>query len=450
MMPPSPSVRPRNARQRGQVLVVALVFFTLIVVTTITGVTAPIVREIRAGKDLHLSKQSYFTAEAGSEDAYYRVHTNQSISFPTTLVLNNATATTERTLLDPLNQEIVTEGNAHDMIRTVVKNVTVTNGFGFVFALLTGIGGISLSNNASVRGDVYSNGPIIGTNASANSYNIIKGSVVSAGPSGFVERVRSTSTAYSHVMKNITVDKDAYYQHFAGATSSVTVTGTKYPNSVDLPVLPLPITDPLIEEWEADASTGGTATCVNGAYAITASVTIGPRKIPCDLSITGNGTVVTLAGTLWVTGNITIDGSGGSGVQIRVADSVGNKSVPILADNPGSNVTSAKITINGNSNFYGSTGNAGSYVILVSQNSSAETGGAELAIDVINGATGNVLTYAAHGNIRLQNNVYLRQVTAHKITLINNAIVDYSVALSQTILTYGAGGAWKVQKWKER
>ena len=442
----------RSADERGQVLILVLIFFTAIAITVVAGVTAPITRELRIGSDLQVSKQIYFTAEAGSEDAYYRIRNNLTVSFPITLSLGGATSTVNLTVLDAANKEIVSQGNARDLIRIVVKNITVTDSFDFKFALQTGVGGISLHNNASINGDVYSNGSVVSSNTSPNSYNIIRGNVVSAGPAGFVNRVRATSSVYAHTITNATIDKDAYYQTFAGATSSVTVAGVKYPNSVDQSPIPFPISDTLIGQWESDAGAGGIATCTSGSYTISASVAIGPKKIPCNLSIIGNGTVVTLAGALWVTGNISINGSGGSGVQMRVADSIGNKSVPVIADKPGDNDDSALITINGNSNFYGSTGNADSYVMLVSQNNSAETGDydEELAINVINGATGNLLTYAPHGEIKLQNNVNLREVTAYKITLTNNSVVNYTIGLAQPLFTSGAGDAWKIKRWKEK
>lgn len=420
--------------------------FAAIAVTAVTGVSAPILREIRIGKDLQLSKQSYYTAEAGSEDAYHRIRSNLATSFPSTLAVGGATTTITLSTIDLSNQEIVSVGNMNNHIRTIVKEITVTDGFDFNFALQTGVGGISMSNNASVNGNVYSSGPVTSTNSNSNQYNYVHGAIVSAGPTGLVHQIHSTSSVYAHTITNSTIDKDAYYITFAGATSSVTVSGVKYPNSADQPTIPMPISDELIASWETDAVAGGTATCTNGTYSITSNVTIGPKKIPCNLSISGSGTTVTLRGALWVTGNITIANSS----VMRVDDSVGNKSVPVIADKPGNNATSALISISGSSNFYGSTGNSSSYVMLISQNNSAETGGNNLAIDIVNGATGNLLTYAAHGQVRLQNNVNLREVTAYKITLLNNAIVNYSIGLAQPLFTSGAGGSWKIKRWKER
>lgn len=430
-------------------MLIVAVLFTTAVMAIGLGLTLPTVRRVQITRDAQTSKQSYFTAEAGSEDAYYRIRNNLTMPSHSTLALANATATVSVTATSFTEEEIVSEGKMQNLIRATIKNLTVTDGFDFSFAMQAGRGGIYLNNNAVVNGNVYANGVVVSSNANPNSYNYVHGSIVSAGPNGLVNQIHATSSVYAHTITNATIDKDAYYKTFAGATSSVTVSGTKFPNSADQPVIDFPVSDTLIGKWETDAASGGNATCTNGSYTISASKSIGPIKIPCDLTISGNGTVVTLTGTLWVTGNISITGNGGSGVQMKVADSIGDKSVAIIADDPSNESGGGLITVNGNSNFYGSTGNADSYVVLLSQNESAEEGGSNLAIDVVNGAAGNLLIYASHGEIKLENNVNLREVTAYKLTLINNAVVNYSIGLAQSLFTSGAGGAWKIKHWRE-
>jgi hypothetical protein len=166
--------------------------------------------------------------------------------------------------------------------------------------------------------------------------------------------------------------------------------------------------------------------------------------------LSGNNVTLTITGAILVTGNVTISGSGGTGVKVRVSDSVGDKSTAIIADNSSSATVSGKVTIDGNSNFYGSTGNADSYVMLISMNTSAENGGSNLAMDLSNGSAGNLLVYAPHGEIKLSNNVALREVTAYKLTLINNTQVIYNTGLSEALFTSGPGGTWKIKKWREK
>ena len=59
-----------------------------------------------------------------------------------------------------------------------------------------------MSNSAEVIGNVFSNGPIVGSNS-----NIVRGDVVSAGPSGLVDGVRATSSVYAHTIRNSEIEK---------------------------------------------------------------------------------------------------------------------------------------------------------------------------------------------------------------------------------------------------
>ncbi|MDD5050305.1 MAG: hypothetical protein PHV93_01005 [Candidatus Pacebacteria bacterium] len=431
------------SRKKGQAVMIAVVFFMLIAVVIVLGVTAPVIRQIQIVRGLQLSRQSYFAAEAGSEDAYYRIKNNLSTSFPETMTIGEATANITLATTGVNEEEITSVGDASNYIRKVLKDITVTNGFSFNFGVQTGVGGLYMKNNSVVLGNVYSNGIIKGF-----SNNVIAGSAVAAGASGSITDVHATSSVYSHSIDQTTVGGDAYYAATSTLTNS-TVTGVKHPGSPDQPTIAFPISDSLVSQWESDAASGGTVSCTNGSYTITSSVTIGPKKIPCNLTISGNNITVTVTGALWVVGNITVSGSGGTGVQMKVADSVGDKSVPIIAEDSSNPTTSGQISTDGNSNFYGSTGNADSFVMFISMNKSSEQGGSNLAINVINGAAGNLLIFAPHGEIELQNNVVLREVTAYKLTLINNTEVIYSIGLAQSLFTSGPGGTWKIKKWRE-
>jgi len=435
----------KQSKEQGAVLLLVTVLFTAVSVTILLGTIAPMIRQIQMARDFESSKRSYFAAEAGGEDAFYRLKNNIEISFPLIMAFDNAAVSVTSSVISPTELEIYSQGVDNNNYRTVLKGITITDGFSFHFGVQTGIGGLFLYNNARVNGNVYAGGIVLGGNTNPSSYNYIDGSVVSAGPSGSIRYVNASSSAYAHTLRDSTVGKDAYYQ----TISNTTVGGTQYPDSTDQPPIGFPIGDEQITNWENDAQAGGSVSCTAGNYVIESSVTIGPKKIPCNLAISGNGTMVTLTGSVWVTGNVNISGSGGSGVQLRVADSVGNKSVMVIADNPANKTGSGLISISGNSNFYGSTGNEDSYVVLISGNTSAENGGSNIAIDVVNGAAGNVLVYASHGEIKLQNNVNLREVTSYKLSVYNNAVVNYLIGLSQSLFTSGPGGTWKIKRWRE-
>jgi hypothetical protein len=434
-------MKERN-KEQGQVLMITVILFTAAAVVIIFGITSPVIRQIQISRDLETSKRSYFVAEAGSEDAYYRIKNNLPTSFPAVMSLDGVTATITTSVTGSNEQEILSQGNANNLIRTVKKDITLTDGFSFNFAVQVGLGGLRMQNDSDVIGNVYSNGPIKGDD---RDKNFIVGDAVSAGSSGSIEKIHATSSAYANSIKNSKIDKDAYYQTIDSGT---VVTRTKYPDSADQPLSTMPILDTLLDQWEASAVSGGviSSPC---PYVIDSSVTLGPIKIDCNVRVKKNDTVVTLAGTVWVNGDINIDDR----PKFKVSDSLGNKSVPVIARSVADPLNKGIIDLDDKPTFFGSeTGgvpNPDSYVMFVSRNTSAENGGSVKAISAGNHVTGNLLLYAPHGLIVLSNNVILRGVTAYSLNLKNNTQVYYTVGLAQPLFVSGPGGKWKIKRWKE-
>ena len=87
--------------------------------------------------------------------------------------------------------------------------------------------------------------------------------------------------------------------------------------------------------------------------------------------------------------------------------------------------------------------------MLLSQNKSAETGGSEKAIKVANSAQGELLLYAGHGEVELQNTINLREVTAYKILIKNSAQISYTTGLANTLFDTGPGGSYDILDWRE-
>jgi len=450
-----------NKKEKGQTMLIIAILFSAIAVTITFGLTSPMVRQFKIVSDLETSKKSYFVAEAGAEDAYYRIKNILPASFPSVISLDGATASISVSTIGSNEQEILSEGNLNDHIRTVVKDITVTDGFSFNFAVQVGIGGLELQNNSSVVGNVYSSGQI----RSVNSGTRIYGDIVSSGPNGIINAVNATGTAYAHEIKGGSkICGDAYYQVIdstslnflnnptTGASSPCTnplSPGTAHPNSLDRPDVPMPIPDSLLDQWESQASAGGTINTPCPYQITSGTVTLGPIKIDCNVVVSGNGTTVILAGAVWINGNLTVNNS----PKFKLADSVGNKSVPLITRSVSNPTGSGRIILNNNPEFYGSeTGgvaNPDSYVMFISRNTSNSTGGSVIAASAGNNVTGNLLLYAPYGEIELSNNVLLREVTSYKLTLRNNTQVRYNVGLAQPLFTSGPGGQWKIKRWGE-
>lgn len=423
----------KKSLKGGYIMILNTLLFIGIIMIILLGIANVTLSRLSSSKGFVASKQAYIATQSAAQEAMYMLARNININnVAVNLYPVSATATITT---DGSFKKITSTADAFGYVRNLQLNMLRGTGISFHYAIQSGRGGFELRNSSSVTGNVFSNGTITG------SGNFIRGEVVSASSTGLINNIHATGTVYSHTIQNSIIDKDAHYVNL----TNTTVSGTKYPNSPDLPEVPLPITDEQIAGWEAIALGGGTATCTNGSYDITASTTIGPLKIPCNLNIigTGGGFNVTIKGHIWVEGNITMTNK----ATIKMDPSLGNQNVAIIADNPAAPNTSGIISIGQNSLFENS-GTAGSYVFMISQNKSSESGGSTDAISLNNGASA-LVAYAIHGQINLAQSVSVKEVTAYKIILSNSANVTYDTGLPSILFSTGPGGGYDVIDWIE-
>ncbi len=433
----------KNKRKQGQVLLGLILLFLFISSTIVFGITRAVYYQLRSVLDFGASRSSYYLAEALAEDVVYRLKAGYSIPSNTTLAISGNTATANLTATAS-GQELIATANWGGLYRSVRLELSNSSGVSFFYGVQAGNGGVVLNNSSLINGNLYSNGSVVGSN------NIIRGDVISAGPTGLINGIHATSSAYAHTITNSTVDKDAYYQSFAGATSSVQVSGATcsganthcYPGSADQATSSMPIPDSKIASWESDAAAGGSVTCVSGVYEVSSDRTLGPKKIPCDLQIDHN-TTLTLGGPLWVDGNVVIKGA-----TVKVSSSIVGKTLPIIADKVSDPNNGGTITIQTTSSFAGSGSN--SFVMLVSQNHATENGYGTLAINLTQSGDGDLLLYAPHGAITMnQSSNNLGEVTAYLLTFNNNTEVHYSTGLAHLLFTSGPSGGYVLSDWRE-
>lgn len=212
---------------------------------------------------------------------------------------------------------------------------------------------------------------------------------------------------------------------------NTTIHGSSCPNAycmVDNPAQEaLPISDGVIQDWKNDAASGGTTA---GDVTVTGTQTIGPRKITGKLIFT-NGATLTVAGTLWVVGDIVFDNNS----TVRLDPSYGTLSDVIISD--------SKIDVKNNSTFSGSGDPASFLMLLAAKDSTGE----EL-ITVDNNSEG-VIYYAGKGWIKISNNAEAKEVTAYGIRLDNNALITYDAGLANAQFSSGPGAGFEVQSWRE-
>jgi len=417
----------------GQALLIAMIFFLFASMTAILGFARPVIKQIAFASNLQDSVASIYLAEGLTEDVVYRMKNGLSVDTNESLTIGSSSATA--TIMSAGgNQEIEITANVDGAVRKQRVNLQVGIGVAFNFGVHAGEGGVLFTNSGgSIAGNLFSNGPVVGQN------NFIDGEVIAAGPNGLVDDIHASSSIFSHTITDSQANKDAYYQ----VISNTLVGGNSYPSSEDLATSTLPITDEMIDAWKADAEAGGTTVCT-GDLIIEGDMSIGPQKYTCNLIIRKNATDIEVGGSIWAVGNLTFDQS----PKINLDTSLGSQSVAIIADDPENPTTAGKIIVENNTEFTG-TGEYGSYVLLLSGNTSGENGGGEYAIKVKNNILGDVLVYSGHGIVTMLNNANLKEVTAYKIVIQNNAQVIYDTGIASLLFTSGPGGGYELESWDE-
>lgn len=422
----------RVSPQSGQAVITAVVFFLLVSTTIVMGVINPVLRQVKQADDFARTRASLFVSQSVNEDAMYRLKNNKKFTSPSTFTLNGYTATaTSTTVADGI--QIYSSGGGFNLVRNIKTHLTTGSRVSFNYGVQTGVGGFTLQNAAAVIGNVFSNGRIIGSGSTR-----IKGDVISAGPAGWIEGVYATSSAYAHVIVDSTIERNAYYK----TISNTWVAGKRFPGSPDIATTSLPISDATISAWEADAEAGGviSSPC---PYTVITAVTIGFKKINCDMFI-GSMAVVTLTGPLWVAGDILFENA----ATVRIDPSLQNKSIAVIADNPADRRNRSTIIMRNIVTVQ--SDNLASQVLFVSQNASAEQGDNNKAMILYNSVSGNVVLYAGHGAIEVNNSIGpLKGVTAYHLLLKNFSRITYDTGLANLLFTSGPSGGYVFDKWRE-
>lgn len=275
--------------------------------------------------------------------------------------------------------------------------------------------------------------------------------------------------AYSHIINDTTIGDHAYYQvvdddvkaNGGAVTCSLTPNSHCHPGADDQPPQNFPISEAQITQVEAVAAAGGTVTC-SPTCTLTDGMAIGPKKYVGDVDFV-NGAVVTLQGSVWIQGNLTV----ANNAVIQLDQGYGSTNGIIVVDNPNDRVLSGRLAFSNNGDLRG-TGNASctgtpkrcsdginknntcsvasdcplNSIMAISMN--ADPALATPAIDVSNNLSAGVL-YSPNGLVRISNNAVLKEVTAQKLSLEPNTSIKYMTGLASAIFSSGPGASWQLQ-----
>lgn len=455
-----------QSQERGAAMILFIIFFLMASLGVTSTISYGIYKDQNALRLLFDSKQSYLTADSAIEDMAYRYISGKTPSSVETILLGGATATST-VIFDTVEDvySITTDANDSHAYRSSSMQLFVGSGTSFNFGVQAGNGGFELTNGSSVRGNVFANGSIRKTGGGTAT---VYGDVISAGPTGLILNVNATGSAWAHVVRNSNIGGNVYAYTLNGG---VTTGGAEYYNKINGAIVngspevsgvivgdeaptTMPISDADIDAMKQniiDTGTRITATstqCSTGTYTISSSQSLGNVRIGCNFELRkqGAGTTLTLTGPIWVEGNLTFK----SGPQVTIASSVGNRTVPLIADKESNRATSSKIIVQNGTTFTG-TGASMSYILLISQNNDAENGGTYNAdaLSLAQSSSGDLLTYASHGRITLANSISLNEISGYKIVLGNSASITYKSGLANLLFTSGPGGGFTIGSWKE-
>ncbi len=152
----------KNNLNGGAAMMIVVIFFLFISLTILVGIMTPTLREFKIAGTNFNSKNAYYLAESGVEDALYRIRNSKQISANESIVLGSTSTTTTITDISSSQKEIVSLGDRGSNERNVKLTVSTGVGVSFSYGVQTGKGGFTMSNGSSVIGSVYSNGPITG------------------------------------------------------------------------------------------------------------------------------------------------------------------------------------------------------------------------------------------------------------------------------------------------
>ena len=415
---------------RGQAILVVVMFCTSILLTIILGIVDPIVNELRLTSDLLRSKASLYAADSGSEDAVFRVKRNMITNYavPIYLNINGFTATTTVSNTNG-TKTIDAVGSVNNNFRKIHTVIVAGVGVDFFYGVLSGIGGFSITGGGTVNGNVYSNGSVtadngvtvtgsvIAANLSTSTFSTIGGGTyvgsLNVGTSG-------VGDVWGHTVKGVSAQGTIYCQ--TGTTNNKACNTSR----ADPPAQDFSITDENIATWKAD---GSASTTYNGNYHVDyRGATIGPMKINGNLLVDGGG-LLTLAGTIYVTGTVTFSGGG----DLALAPGYGSGGGGLISD--------GIMNLGGSASFAGS-GTAGSYPLLIttSNSSSALT---------VNGSVGAVVLVAQNGTLHLSGGTSARSLSAKQIIIDGGGSVTYDSGLANYNFSSGPSGGWNITSWKE-
>ena len=402
----------KTANNQGGYVILMVTFSVMIIMLVIAmSLSFLTVNRQKSISNTIKSTQAYYASEAGIEDALVRLKINPSMSsLIYDLTINNTTVNVNIPSTLGGSKYITSKATNSSIIRNMQAAASISNGgeATFYYGIQAGALGFQVGSGSTIDGNVFSGGDISGS-GTINYNAIING-----------------NCANLHIKKNLTFTK-------LDTTNSCTVDGATT-TDISQSAATLPISDSLIDTWKSDAS--ATDNIINGDKNLIGNASLGPAKIIGNLNIGNN--MLTLTGTVYVTGNITF-GNNGGGIKL---DSI------IYQNAAGGIIILDGQFIGGNMNNFSSAG-PGSYLLILSTKTSSSWSDTP-AITVGNNMTGSgTAFYANNGIVGIPNGGSISEITGRGIKTGNNSVITTSSGVVNVYFASGLPAGWKVTSWQE-
>ncbi len=466
-------------KNKGQVVMVTLIFFIIISLTLISGGTLPTGSQVKNSSDFLKSKQSYIAADVANDNAFYMINKGHEVSVGATLPFSSGDLSDSIAITDSANKkQIITTGNSTSNTR--LSEIVLSQNFGLnlKYAIQAGTGGLTMTRGA-VNGDVYSNGNISGgenltisgstTVAYRDSTNV--GKIIGTS-SDFNKPLNITGNAWAHEIDFTKVLGTGFCQvknyllDSSGNSISCDTSKSSDPTSLNFP-----ITDTNISDWktavsnqtdivsDVDTYTGdidvghtGTSTSIKkisgnltlacdsgnpanfGNLYVTGNINVSngclfnvdALHVGGNLSITGDG-ILNLGEVSFVGGSVALSGSG----KIQLDSSLGT--------NSGYIISGGIMDLSGSGSLNGSDV-SGSFLTLITTSSSVST------VNVSSGGSG-VVILAPNGEVNLSNGS-LGGIVAKTVN-IGGGDLTYDSNMANIVFGGVPFGKWHILDWSE-
>ncbi|MDP3794349.1 MAG: choice-of-anchor R domain-containing protein [bacterium] len=263
-----------------------MLYITLLVMSVMLGVAVSTVlltgrqqAQLFAGSS---SSQAYYTAQAGLEDAVYRIKKGVAYTASYTIAVASSTATVTVVSSDGVHtvEAQGDDGTSARKLQATLELDTVNPEF--FYGVQAGDGGLNMGNNARVQGNIYSNGNIVGSNGAT-----ITGDVTVAGGIATDPSVEWTTQNATQDFATGSANRDIA-QSFVASGSAALNKASVYLRKVGAPSADLtlrlaadnsdkPATSALASETILASSVGTTASWIDVAFENPPTLTSGTK-----------------------------------------------------------------------------------------------------------------------------------------------------------------------------